>query len=129
MRMPRRPLLRGCRFSFVVSLNEKIMRVGRQIPDMAHIFQGSFQIKKHRLIVWIHRVKRLTRWYEPINFRGGLFYLLPVSQNQRGKRITGCANDEPNSDKRHDYLGPSPIVPRRHPLGPLKCIFDIAHRQ
>src|SRR4029077_8872487 len=58
---PRRKLLHRCRFSFVLWLNNKIMSVGRQIFDIAGILNWCVQIKKHRLIIWIYRIKRLIR--------------------------------------------------------------------
>ena len=129
MRMARRPLLRGCRFSFVVSFNEKIMRIGRQIPDMAHIFQGSFQIKKYRLIVWIHCVKRLTHWNDRVNLRGDPFYLLPVLQSESGERIAYRANHKPDSNKRHHHLLPCPLASHPHSLRPMQRLAGVTHRQ
>jgi hypothetical protein len=55
------------------------MHITRQIFDIAHVLHRRFHVKKDRLIIRIHGVERLVLRHERVDFRGGSFYLLPVS--------------------------------------------------
>ena len=129
MRTSRRPSWCSCRFGFFVTLNKKIMRISRQLLDVTHVFQRRFHIKKYRLIFWVHRIKRLIRGNESINFGGGLLHLLPVSQDDRRDWITNRSNYDSNSNEKRNYFGPCSLVRRPFFPGPLQCMSGVAHRQ
>src|SRR5438067_8519265 len=127
MRPPRRPLLRSGCFVLAFRLHKKIMCIPRQVRHLGRVDQWCFHVKQHRLIIRIHRVERLARRYQGINFRRRLFYLLSVSQNERSKRIPNSTDHESKSDKGCHHPSPHSFAPQLHSLRPLPCIADITH--
>jgi hypothetical protein len=124
---PRRKLWCGQRFRLIPGLDQKIININRQVFDVSHILDRRFHVKKYRLIIWIHRVKRLVCGHERIDFRGGLFHLLPVSQDNGCDWTANGANRNAYPDENRDDPAPIAIV-LCPPSGPLQSILHIRHR-
>src|SRR6476646_2534120 len=106
MRAERRPVRSTCRLSFVLRSYEKVMRISRQFLDVADILHWRFYVKEYRLIIRVHGIKRLICGYGRIDFRGGLFHLLPVFQNDCRERIATCTDRDAQAYENRDNYCP-----------------------
>src|SRR5260370_13132989 len=124
-----RLFLRSYRLLLVFGSDEKIMCIRRQLRDLARIVQRRFDVEEDRLIIRIHRVKRLACGNDGVDLCGGLFYLLPVSQNERGERITYSTDHESKPDETRDHLCPNSLPSQSKFMRPIQGIVGIAHRE
>src|SRR5262249_11755844 len=129
MRTSRGPSWCGCRLSFFIALNKKITRIGRQLLNVAHVYERRLQVKKYGLIFRVHRINRLAWGNQSVNFCGGLFHLLSVSQDYRREWITNHSNEETESNKKRNYFSPCLFARDRSFQGPMQCMSGVAHRQ